>query len=141
MSLFFAKTPGGERFYMSGAELRYSTSNSLLKHIDRPNVNMYLKAEGLLLFPTPVGKSFVCGNDTIISLSPTDDNDRSGQSAKLYLRSNHLQAFMYKKANVWGPVFECSLTGSYRDESAPLYTGLTLLFGVVATVGGYTAYR
>lgn len=139
MSLFFAKTPGGERFYMNRAELRYSTSNSLFSHIDRQNINMYLKAEDLTLFPTPVGKSFVCGNETVISL--TDDSNQSGQSAKLYLRDIHLQAFMFRKKQEWGPVSQCSLTGSYRDESAPLYTGLTLLFGVVVTVGGYAAWR
>lgn len=126
---------------MSAAELRYSTSNTFFKHIDRNNVDMYLKADGLQLFPTPVGKSFVCGNETIINLTPADDNDRSGQQAKLYLRDIHLQAFMFKKTNAWGPVFECSISGSYRDESAPLYTGLTLLFGVVVTVGGYAGWR
>lgn len=48
---------------------------------------------------------------------------------------------MYKKSNQWGPEFECSATGTYRDETAPLYTGLTLIFGVVVTIGGYAGWR
>lgn len=39
----FKKTPGGERWYVSNVELTYSSSNPLLKQVDRPNlqVNCY----------------------------------------------------------------------------------------------------
>lgn len=38
--MLFKKTPGGERWYVSIIELSYSTSNPLLKQIDRPNLQV-----------------------------------------------------------------------------------------------------
>lgn len=38
LSMQFRKTPGGERFYVSHVELSYSSSNPLLKQVDRPNL-------------------------------------------------------------------------------------------------------
>lgn len=96
--MVFKKTPGGERWYISNIELTYSSSNPLLKQVDRPNlqVNIFLTltlnkililehsfhfyfvkyqvklstpVHNTLLFPTPVGKSYTCGEQDIILYS------------------------------------------------------------------------
>lgn len=36
----FKKTPGGERWYVSNIELTYSSSNPLLKLVDRPGLQV-----------------------------------------------------------------------------------------------------
>lgn len=41
--MVFKKTPGGERWYVSHVELSYSSSNPLLKQIDRPELQVKLK--------------------------------------------------------------------------------------------------
>lgn len=38
--MLFKKTPGGERWYVSTIDLTYSSSNPLLKQIDRPNLQV-----------------------------------------------------------------------------------------------------
>lgn len=38
--MVFRKTPGGERWYVSTIDLTYSSSNELLKLIDRPNLEV-----------------------------------------------------------------------------------------------------
>lgn len=52
-----------------------------------------------------------------------------------------MQSFMYKAANQWGPPFQCSATGTYRDETAPIAVGSTLALAVVCTVTGYGLWR
>lgn len=71
LTLFFAKTPGGERYYLSGGEVKYSTDNKLFEHIDRTgiDVNLATAERSTLLFPTPVGKSFICSKEFIITMS------------------------------------------------------------------------
>lgn len=41
--MVFKKTPGGERWYVSNVELSYSSSNPLLKQVDRPNLQVRLQ--------------------------------------------------------------------------------------------------
>lgn len=36
----FKKTPGGERWYLNGADLAYSSSNKIFEHIDRPGLDV-----------------------------------------------------------------------------------------------------
>lgn len=99
--MLFKKTPGGERWYVSTIDLSYSSSNPLLKQIDRPNlqVSFYswfpaflvscywnekkkttqnrifhifqvkLSSDSNLLFPTPVGKSYMCNESDIVLYS------------------------------------------------------------------------
>lgn len=43
LSMQFRKTPGGERWYVSHVELSYSSSNPLLKLVDRPNLPVSIK--------------------------------------------------------------------------------------------------
>lgn len=69
---------------------------------------------GTLLFPTPVGKSYTCDTEQIITMYSQDASDKSGHLAKLYLRDLRMQTFMYKAANTWGPSFQCSATGNTR---------------------------
>lgn len=38
--MLFKKTPGGERWYVATIDLAYSSSNSLLKQVDRPNLQV-----------------------------------------------------------------------------------------------------
>lgn len=38
--MMFKKTPGGERWYVSTIELMYSSSNPLLRQVDRPNLEV-----------------------------------------------------------------------------------------------------
>lgn len=81
LTLFFSKTPGGERWYLRSTEVRYSTSNKLFEHVDRTGVDVTLVSDkGQLLFPTPVGKSFICTKDFNITLN--------GVSFKCMLCSN-----------------------------------------------------
>lgn len=94
--MVFKKTPGGERWYVSNVELSYSSSNPLLKQIDRPGLQVFHNVNFLhvpsslskvifisnsnqvklstpvhntLLFPTPVGKSYTCDEQDIILYS------------------------------------------------------------------------
>lgn len=104
------------------------------------NVKLSTPAHNTLLFPTPVGKSYTC-NERIITMYSQEEHDRSGHLAKLYLRDLRMQSFMYKAANTWGPTFQCSATGTYRDETAPLAVGTVLAFAAVCTVAGYAIWR
>lgn len=40
LGMYFKKTPGGERWYISSMELSYSSSNSKFEHIDRPGLDV-----------------------------------------------------------------------------------------------------
>lgn len=46
--MLFKKTPGGERWYVNTIDLAYSSSNPLLKQIDRPNLQVSVAC---LLYP------------------------------------------------------------------------------------------
>lgn len=91
-----------------------------------------------------------------------DENDRVGHTAILNLRELRMQSFMYRAANTWGPPYQCSLTGNfhhltgqsmdthihnstftgtYRDESAPLFVGTTLALASLGAVGAYGVWR
>ncbi|XP_040168150.1 uncharacterized protein LOC120903033 [Anopheles arabiensis] len=142
INIYFSKTPGGERWYVNSVDLAYSSSNKLFEHIDRPGLDVKLSTPpGTLLFPTPVGKSYTCDNEVIITMFAQDENDKSGHLAKLYLRELRMQSFMYKAGNAWGPTFQCSATGTYRDETAPIAVGSTLAVATVCTVVGYGLWR
>ncbi|XP_031640726.1 uncharacterized protein LOC116352345 [Contarinia nasturtii] len=139
--MIFKKTPGGERWYVSTIDLSYSSSNPLLRQIDRPNLPVKLSSDQrVLLFPTPVGKSYMC-NESDIILYSRDENDRIGHTAKLNLRELRMQSFMYRAANTWGPPFQCSATGTYRDESAPFFVGTTLAIAALAAISAYGVWR
>ncbi|XP_026477469.1 uncharacterized protein LOC113383417 [Ctenocephalides felis] len=140
----FAKTPGGERWYVNKVDLSYSTSNKLFEHVDKPRVDLDLSTppgRSTLLFPTPVGKSFKCDSETAVDLTNYDENIDTTQSAKVYLRDFRLQAFMYKADNNFGPPFGCTLGGSVRSETAPIAVGSTLAIAVLCTVTGYGVFR
>lgn len=142
LTMYFTKTPGGERWYVNQIELSYSSSNPLFEHIDRPNLNVKLSTPPhTFLFPTPIGKSFECMQEKTIVMFSQDENDRSGHLAKLFLRETRMQGFMYKAGGQWGPPFQCSATGSYRDESAPFYLGTILAVACILTVVGYGVWR
>ncbi|CRL05660.1 CLUMA_CG018695, isoform A [Clunio marinus] len=142
LSMYFSKTPGGERWYVNTIELSYSSSNPIFEHIDRPNLNVKLSTPPhTFLFPTPIGKSFECMQEKTIVMFSQDESDRSGHLAKLFLRDTRLQGFMYKVGGQWGSPFQCTATGTYRDESAPFYLGTILGIACIATVAGYGVWR
>lgn len=143
LSIAFEKSPGGERWFINDINLAYSSSNPIFEHIDRPGLNVKLATPpgSTFLFPTPVGKSFLCDQEQIIVMFSQDEEDKSGHLAKLYLRETRMQSFMYKAGNAWGPSYQCTASGTYRDESAPLFVGSTLAFAAVCTVAGYSIFR
>ncbi|KAJ6635169.1 Lysosome-associated membrane glycoprotein 5 [Pseudolycoriella hygida] len=137
----FKKTPGGERWYISYVEVSYSSSNPKFEHIDRPGLKVKLSTPpNTLLFGTPVGKSYTC-EDKVITMFSQDENDKSGHLAKLYLRQTRMQSFMFKAANTWGPTFQCSATGTYRDETAPIAVGSALAIVTLCSVTAYGIWR
>lgn len=137
------QTPGGERWYISNMDIAYSSSNPVFEHPDVPKLNVKLAtpAHNTLLFPTPVGKSYTCDQEKTVVMYAQDESDRSGHLAKLYLRDLKMQSFMYKKTNNWGPTFQCSATGTYRDETAPVAVGSTLAVICLCVVTGYGLWR
>lgn len=98
-------------------------------------------AKQSMYFPTPVGKAFECEEQEIIMFAPMESGDMSGHVAKLFLRNLKIQSFMYKQSGAFGPPFQCTATGSYRDEAAPLYVGTALALATLATIGGYSGFR
>ena len=51
-------------------------------------------------------------------------------------------SLMTRVAGVFlGPPYQCSATGSYRDESAPFYLGTILGIACICTVVGYGVFR
>uniref|UniRef100_A0A6B2EAK0 Putative lysosome-associated membrane glycoprotein 5 n=1 Tax=Phlebotomus kandelakii TaxID=1109342 RepID=A0A6B2EAK0_9DIPT len=143
LTMNFKKTPGGERWYINNVDLAYSSSNRVFEHVDRPNLDVKLSTppHNTLLFPTPVGKSYTCDQERVITMFAQDDDDRSGHLAKLYLRDLRMQSFMYKKASTWGPSYQCSATGTYRDETAPIAVGSTLAVMTLCMITGYGLWR
>lgn len=126
---------------MSSVDLTYSSSNPVFEHPDRPKLNVRLSTkENSPLFATPVGKSYNCDAQTVVIFAQ-DQNDMSGHLAKLYLRELKMQSFMYKENNQWGPTFQCSATGTYRSESAPMAVGSSLAVACLGLVTGYGLWR
>ncbi|OXU27653.1 hypothetical protein TSAR_014523 [Trichomalopsis sarcophagae] len=72
LSWSFAKTPGGERWYVDKIELTYNSSDRHFEHIDQPNRTIRLSTaakHSSMLFPTPVGKSYACDDEQEILLT------------------------------------------------------------------------
>lgn len=92
-----------------------------------------------MLFPTPVGKSYSCG-ESIVELVPAEANAPEGLRGSLFLREFEVQPFMYKSSN-FGPSFECNASKGFRDETAPIAVGSTLAVAVLLTVTGYGVFR
>lgn len=135
----FAKTPGGERWYVDKIELTYNSSDRHFTSIDQPNKTVRLssdKSTSQLLFPTPVGKSYVCEDEVKIPL--TDGKNR----ADVFLRDMKLQPFKFKD-NKFASEFSCKLLSARagRDETAPIAVGSTLAAAVLLTISGYAGWR
>ncbi|PSN45966.1 hypothetical protein C0J52_18870 [Blattella germanica] len=129
-------TPGRERWYVNGISLTVDTTTNKFQGINNPGFRkLVTPKEHSMLFPTPVGKSYSCQEETSVELQNGD------VSAQVFLRGFKLQPFMYKKE--FGPVYECSPGGmrAFRDETAPIAVGSTLAIVVLLTVTGYGVYR
>ncbi|KAF7993345.1 hypothetical protein HCN44_006405 [Aphidius gifuensis] len=133
----FAKTPGGERWYVDKIELTYNSSDRHFTSIDQPNKTVRLSSDKTtLLFPTPVGKSYVCEDEVKIPL--TDGKNK----ADVFLREMKLQPFKFKD-NKFASEFSCKLLSARagRDETAPIAVGSTLAAAVLLTISGYAGWR
>ncbi|XP_060823012.1 uncharacterized protein LOC132910885 [Bombus pascuorum] len=139
LSWSFAKTPGGERWYVEKIELTYNSSDRHFVNIDQPNKTIRLSTgqkHSSMLFPTPVGKSYACSEETEVQL--TDGKNH----AIVLLRDMKLQPFKFKN-NEFAVEFSCTSLSArgFRDETAPVAVGSTLAAAVLLTITGYAAYR
>ncbi|XP_047349994.1 uncharacterized protein LOC124949250 isoform X1 [Vespa velutina] len=135
----FAKTPGGERWYVEKIELTYNSSDRHFELVDQPNKTVRVSTgskHSAMLFPTPVGKSYACDNETEIHL--TDGK----HTATVILRNMKLQPFKFKN-NEFAAEFSCAALSARAngDETAPVAVGSTLAAAVLLTITGYAAYR
>ncbi|XP_049882324.1 uncharacterized protein LOC126378169 [Pectinophora gossypiella] len=138
----FDKTPGGERWYVDSIRLSYNSSARILEHAAKQGRRVTLSTGSrALLFPTPVGKSFYCPEETIVELAEDETNSNAGHRAKLYLRQMRLQAFMYKKDGEFGPPWHCSDSSRGRSEAAPVAVGAALAIATAGTLVGYAIWR
>ncbi|XP_057672081.1 uncharacterized protein LOC130903776 [Diorhabda carinulata] len=136
----FAKTPGGERWYISSIELTVSPDLPQFHGIPiqrKSSIKLYHRQ---MLIPTPVGKSYSCSEVEIPLETDEEDNPPPGMHGTLYLRLLQVQAFMYRSES-FDTSFECKLQRSFRDETAPIAVGSTLAVAVLVTIAGYAAYR
>ncbi|KAI4471413.1 lysosome-associated membrane glycoprotein [Holotrichia oblita] len=137
----FAKTPGGDTWYVSNIELTVGTSLPAYHTIRAHGSHFKLVHNNhKMLFPTPVGKSYSC-DESVVHLEAKDKEAKDqGLSGSLLLRAFQLQPFMYKGAD-FSQSFECNAQLRFRDETAPLAVGSTLAIAVLMTVTGYGIYR
>ncbi|KAK9878367.1 hypothetical protein WA026_021677 [Henosepilachna vigintioctopunctata] len=135
----FAKTPGGELWYIDKVTLTVSPDLPQLKGIKIHDnaIKLYHKT---MLIPTPVGKSYSCAELDIPLETDKDDRPPPGLRGSLLLRALQLQPFMYKSDNFEAAI-ECKAMREYRDETAPLAVGSTLAIFVLMTISGYAIYR
>ncbi|KAF4531874.1 hypothetical protein B566_EDAN000903 [Ephemera danica] len=135
----FAQTPGGDHWYIEKMEVKFNTSEKKFQHFPKKGKSMKLttqKDKKEMLFPTPMGKSYTCGDETTIELKGSKDME-----VAVLLRQLKVQPFIWKSED-FGPEYICSPgAGSYRDERAPLAVGSTLAVVVLLTVTGYGVYR
>lgn len=138
--IYFAKTPGGERWYISNLELTVSTDLPHYHNIKTQGRSFKLYHNKMVI-PTPVGKSYSCA-ELRIDLTPKEGDTKAPRDLRgvLYLRALQLQPFMYK-GREFGPAYECSAARGVRSETAPIAVGSTLAIAVLLTVGGYGAFR
>lgn len=67
------QTPGGERWYADSIKLTYNSSARILEHAANQGRKVTLSTDVReLLFPTPVGKSYSCPEETVIDLQEED---------------------------------------------------------------------
>ncbi|XP_029156547.1 uncharacterized protein LOC114929237 [Nylanderia fulva] len=140
LSWSFAKTPGGERWYVEKIELTYNSSDKHFEHVDEPNKTIRVSTgqkHSAMLFPTPVGKSYACSEEKVIPLT-----DGKKNQASVLLRDMKLQPFKFKN-NEFASEFSCASLSARagRDETAPVAVGSTLAAAVLLTITGYAAYR
>ncbi|XP_061724930.1 uncharacterized protein LOC133530890 [Cydia pomonella] len=138
----FAKTPGGERWYSGNIKLSYNSSARILEHAAKQGRRVVLTTNYRnLLFPTPVGKSFFCPEETVIELTEDETSPATAHKAKLYLRQMRLQAFMFKRDGEFGPPWHCSDSARARSETAPVAVGAALAIATAGTLVCYAIWR
>ncbi|XP_063370568.1 uncharacterized protein LOC134658832 isoform X1 [Cydia amplana] len=138
----FAKTPGGERWNSGKIKLSYNSSARVLEHAAKQGRRVVLTTDSRnLLFPTPVGKSFFCPEETVIELTEDDTSPATADKAKLYLRQMRLQAFMFKHDGEFGPPWHCSDSARARSETAPVAVGAALAIATAGTLVCYAIWR
>ncbi|CAH2061929.1 unnamed protein product, partial [Iphiclides podalirius] len=148
----FAKTPGGERWYVESIRLTYNSSSRILEHAAQQGRRVTLSTgPRALLFPTPVGKSFFCPDETIVELTE-DDTSSPRFPSSLATRQMRLQAFMFKRDwrcgsgmfkrdGEFGPPWHCTDSARARSEAVPVAVGAALAVATAGTLVGYAAWR
>lgn len=93
-----------------------------------------------MLFPTPVGRSYECGESIVTLVSTPSEGGPQNVTGTLFLRQFQVQPFMFKSEQ-FEQSFTCSNQRSYRDETAPIAVGSTLAIAVLGIITGYGAFR
>ncbi|XP_066256292.1 uncharacterized protein [Euwallacea similis] len=140
LTMSFAKTPGGEHWYLSNVQITVSVDIPQLHGITTRDKTIRLYNNSMVM-PTPVGRSYLCGEEVSIDLR-TDPADRPPKDVHgtLLLRALQIQAFMYRSENFSTP-YHCKAQRSFRSEAAPIAVGSTLAIAALAIVTGYGAFR
>ncbi|CAH1113280.1 unnamed protein product [Psylliodes chrysocephalus] len=102
----FAKTPGGERWYISSLGLSVSPDLPQFHGIPiqrKSSIKLYHRQ---MLIPTTVGKSYSCSELEVPLETDEEDNPPPGLRGTLYLRLLQVQPFMYKSEE-FEPAREC----------------------------------
>ncbi|CAG9855760.1 unnamed protein product [Phyllotreta striolata] len=136
----FAKTPGGERWYISLIRLSASPDLPGFHGVSIPRKSSIELYHRNMLIPTPVGKSYSCNEVEVPLETDEDDNPPPGLKGTLLLRLLQVQPFMYKSED-FEPAHECKRQRAFRDETAPIAVGSTLAVAVLVTISGYGVYR
>ncbi|KAL1517825.1 hypothetical protein ABEB36_001543 [Hypothenemus hampei] len=143
LTLSFAKTPGGEHWYLSNVELTVNVDMPKFHGIQRynsRNKNLRLYNDSMVM-PTPVGRSYYCDDEVDIALrTHASDHPPQGVSGVLLLRALQIQAFMHRSDNFSTP-YHCKAQRSFRSETAPIAVGSTLAIAALAIVVGYGVFR
>ncbi|XP_019873784.1 uncharacterized protein LOC109601919 [Aethina tumida] len=139
LDINFAKTPGGERWYISNIELTVSPDLPKFHGIQTRGKPIKLYHRQMLI-PTPIGRSYNCDEVDVELTSDESDHPPPGLRGTLLLRLLQVQPFMYKSEN-FEPAFECKSQKQFTDETAPIAVGSTLAIAVLITVTGYGIFR
>ena len=132
------KTPGGERWYLSELKIRINTDDKHYHNVAAQGQYLTL-VHTSMLFPTPVGRSYLCVEDNKIEMETTEYSPIF-LTGKVFLRDLQLQPFLYKSGDFEAP-YECTVLKNSRDETVPFVVGIIMMLSAIGTVGGYSFRR
>ncbi|ENN79890.1 hypothetical protein D910_07306, partial [Dendroctonus ponderosae] len=139
ITMAFAKTPGGEVWFLKNVALTASVDIPQFHGIKTRDKTLRLYNESTLV-PTPVGKSYLCEEVDINLKTDPADHPPKDVYGTLLLRMLQVQAFMYKSEN-FSTSFQCKNVRGFRSETTPIAVGSTLAIVALAIIAGYGAFR